>query len=1137
MEFSSLISRFLLRCVAISLLFSSHANAFSLTDYLAGQNTGQIANLFYFLFGVLTLLLIMPILQFYLAEVRSNRFTQQTQQYQGILDSFFTGIIYVDSLGKVAYVNPTAIKQLGRSKNDILNSSVMANFDKSFSAEIKKGLVNKNNGHSIHAKGAGKSFVLHFGKSIIHDEKTLRVLTIVPDNTAVQHNSAEPSAISSVENTKSSADSSNEAQSSEALTMLQEQLDASKQALAETQSKLEKLLELAPVAIATIDADHKVLQANHSMQNRLKYSEKELKKGTIYNFFSEPAEAGIAAKSLKDKGYLHDFHAKLKGKDGNIYPGELSIDATSEDKNEFLFWLIDRGDEEFQRVKFESLLQHSSMPMAILEDKGFSKLNQSALEFFSIEDEDDLFGVFPSSSQLSVNDDDAEQLARIIEEVKADGKVKTLPWKHQIGEQQVACEITFAPVYKDHEFDFILCMWTDLRELQKMQDVLKRASVLHRFVDGELSEKQKMLRNAQEALNDKSSKLIDTEQMLNKAQEDLVHSQSEFEQVKQSYDEVSETLQALEEKREESVHMLDEAKQRNTQLNQELEAAASEVLTLREQRQKIADEVESSQALYQETHEALAQSDEQTKLLKAEKQAVEQELQELISLVDEMREQITHKDKEIQSVNEEKLNLEAKLESTSSSTSKLQEQLEAQKKATEEALAQHTMLEKRDGQAQAELDQKMEHVQKLEKELEALELSSQKDKEDMQSLQARLQNELDATLEKLSDSQASIDALKSTSDQEILDKKQHDDLLKKLNAELDEIKSESQKQKQVINENEETWLQRQQETETHRNELQDALSKAESQNKELQESLAQRVEELKKAESAMQENQSEQQKLQEQLEAAQLELKDLQAHIASKETESNELIEQLQEQQRSLEHQESDILEQTQEKQKALTEQLATIEAQYAQSEQKLAEQNASYDALQQQLQALEQSAAASDQKLIDTSNALSEAEKELKASKEHLKEQEAALVAKHKQELEEVAQQNSSSKVSRPEIERLPLPEKPEIWFNLLVYLQGHPPLASLPQALNKLMDDIEEHVSQAEVSIMANDLSGTRAHSLKLLRLAEIINSDPLVELMHSVENDCRDGMVDNVSIRWPSIKVAFQRSLRAVYAHLNQ
>ncbi len=1136
MEFGAYISKFALRSSLLFLLFSTHADAFSLTDYLDGQNAGQIANLFYFLFGVLTLLLIMPILQFYFAELRSNRFHQETQQFQGVLDSFFAGIMYVDSLGKVSYVNPVAIKHLGRSKSDILNSSFMSNFKKSDSAAIKKGLVAKGDKHSVNSSNDKSQFVIHFGKSIVFEEKTLRVVTIVP----AHDDSLELTQIAAASTTGDAGDSApqqNTEANDERFLALQKEFEASQTVLTQTEQKLSDLLDFAPVAIATVNSEHKVIRANKAMQARLKYTEKELKKGTIYNFFSEPAEAGIAAKSLKEKGYLHDFHAKLKGKDGNIYPGELSIDTTDESKQEYLFWLIDRGDEEFQRVKFENLLQHSSMPMAILEDKGFSKLNNAALNFFSIEDEDEFFGVLPSSDILNENDCDTAQLEQVIEAVKEDGKVTTVSWVHYIGDQKLPCEITFAPVYKDHAFDFILCMWTDLRELQKMKDVINRASVLHRFIDGELSQRQNKLHSAQEALSDKNSKLLNTEEALSKAQEDLVHTQTEYEQVKQNFDEVSESLQALQLKREESVKSLEDAEQRNAKLNDELELAASEVLTLREERQKITEEVEGTEARYQQTQEALKSSDEQAQSLKAEKEAVEQELRELASLVEDMREQITLKDQELQAVNEEKLALESELSDASNNAQQLNEQLQAQKKAAEEALTQHTMLEERDSQVQAELDQKMDHLKKLEKDLESLESSSQQEKEDMQSLQMRLQDELDATLEKLAHSQASIDALQSTSDKEVLDKKQHNELLAKLNTELEAIKAESKQQKQVINDNEETWLVHQQEIETQRNQLQEDLSKAQSQNQELQRSLDERVEALKAAEAAMQKNQAEQQNLQDKFEAAQVQLKDLQAHIESKEGEEKDLMQQMEAQQQSLAHKENAILEQTQEKQKVLAEKLAEMEAQYEQSKQSLAQQNQDYDALQQKLKSLEESAAQSDQKLNDTSDALSQAEKELQASKEQLKEQEAALLAKHKQELEQVAQENATTQVARPEIERLPLPEKPEIWFNLLVYLQGHPPMASLPVALNKLMDDIEEHVSQAEVSIMANDLGGTRAHSLKLLRLAELINSEPLMELMHSVENDCRDGMVDNVSIRWPSIKVAFQRSLRAVYAHLNQ
>ena len=272
------------------------------------------------------------------------------------------------------------------------------------------------------------------------------------------------------------------------LASTEEALQQANRAVELEKQRMANLLELAPVAIASINQDDQIVHANKVMLERLKYSEKELKKGNIYKLFSEPAEAGTTAKQLNKKGRLQDFHVRLKGKDGKLYPGELKVDLFNEDSKEYLFWIVDRSDEQFQRDKFESLLQYNHAAIAILSDTGFSKLNQAACDLFKVEDEEDVFGKAPFSAEFNTSEERANALAQTVEKVKVNAKPSSFQWKHQIRNKAVQCKLTLVPIFKDHAFDSILCIWAPLTSDLDIEDEHKAASDLGRALQENTNE-------------------------------------------------------------------------------------------------------------------------------------------------------------------------------------------------------------------------------------------------------------------------------------------------------------------------------------------------------------------------------------------------------------------------------------------------------------------------------------------------------------------------------------------------------------------------------------------------------------------------------------------------------------------------
>ncbi|MFT7506415.1 MAG: epidermal growth factor receptor substrate 15, partial [Gammaproteobacteria bacterium] len=264
---------------------------------------------------------------------------------------------------------------------------------------------------------------------------------------------------------------------------------------------------------------------------------------------------------------------------------------------------------------------------------------------------------------------------------------------------------------------------------------------------------------------------------------------------------------------------------------------------------------------------------------------------------------------------------------------------------------------------------------------------------------------------------------------------------------------------------------------------------------------------------------------------------ELQSKINQQEQKEGALQHQLMLQQQALESKESSITD-LQDKQKVLTQELAAVQQEYAQSKETLTVQHESHSDLNNQMNDLEGALEHSKQQLADKESALQNAQKALQESQEKLVEQEDALLKAHKQELQAANEQASSndSDTRKPDIEKLPMPPKPAVWFDLLPYLQSQPNIESLPIALIQLMNDLESTITSTESALDNNDTAELLRSSKELVALSQKINSDALGYLMASIQNDCTNGMVDNVSIRWPATKQGLQKTLRVVYSHLH-
>jgi epidermal growth factor receptor substrate 15 len=225
------------------------------------------------------------------------------------------------------------------------------------------------------------------------------------------------------------------------------------------------------------------------------------------------------------------------------------------------------------------------------------------------------------------------------------------------------------------------------------------------------------------------------------------------------------------------------------------------------------------------------------------------------------------------------------------------------------------------------------------------------------------------------------------------------------------------------------------------------------------------------------------------------------------------------------------------EKQAQLTEQLQAVQQEYSNSKETLSDQHSNQAELAQQLQKLEQDLLNSQSQLSDKESALQEAKQELESNQAKLVDQENALLSAHKEELQQAIEQQPIQDNKAPsEIAKIQMPSNPAVWFDLLPYLQNQNVTKPLPVTLNELMDELENGIKATDNAVEEEDVTSILRGARKLVIVANKVNSDALTDVVTRLEADCREGLVDNIAISWPTVQRSLNNTLRVIYSHLH-
>jgi len=775
------------------------------------------------------------------------------------------------------------------------------------------------------------------------------------------------------------------------------------------------ILDLAPVAVATVDAEDRIVRANIAMTDRLGLSERELKKDTFYQLFNDSSNAGKAAKQIHQTGRLRNFVAHLKGKNDELHPSELHVDLLNKETQEYLCWISDRTKEQFHQDKFDGLLQHSSMPMAILGEQGFSKLNPAACAFFNVQDEHELFGSTPFAAELNLDQQASEELERHLTKVKLDGQAKSLQWEHRVGDDSLPCQATYVPMYKGQDFDSILCIWTDFRDLHQADEARMEAINLHQAAEKEVAEKQQLLRSSQDQLASKMKNLADTESRLQAAQDDLSEKQSEFSDLQQAHQSVTDNLQELQQDYNQSRSQLSEAQNANSELASQLEESTAKVTGLQTQRNQISDALQNSEKKYKTAQQELIESERNAENLKQQQHSQQAKMNDFVAQIDGLKESIDQKDRQINEVGGQINSLQSELTSSGNTTEKLRQLLVNQRKASEQAEEQRRSLEQTYKIAESELSNKVRHVEHLQNEMQKFEEMSNQQKGDMQQQQSQLMQELEAKQQQLQETQQVLDETKQAAEQEKVAKEQQQNQLDILQQELSEMENNSQQQQQKMAATEQQWqaqqLQIQQELAAKQQQLQDTertLQQAKEQSETEKAEKEQQLALFEKLQSELteveQRNTQQQQQIaqrdseyQQQQENMQQELKAKQQQL--QETEQN--LSQAKQQTEAEKKQQQSLFEK-------LQGELSEMETRNAAQQQQMAKSDEEWQLQQQKVQ---QELIAKQEQLQQTEQLLSQTKQQTeaqKAAEKAEKEQQLALFEKLQRELQEMEQKST---------------------------------------------------------------------------------------------------------------------------------
>ncbi|MDM7859237.1 PAS domain-containing protein [Alteromonas sp. ASW11-36] len=660
------------------------------------------------------------------------------------------------------------------------------------------------------------------------------------------------------------------------------------------------------------------------------------------------------------------------------------------------------------------------------------------------------------------------------------------------------------------------------KQLESLQASQEQIDALKSSID----DKDKQIHDVSGQINSLQSQLISSGKTSEKLREQLINQRKASEIAEQKRRELELTCQAAEAELANKSSYVDHLQHEMKMLEQMSQQQQGD---MQKQRQQLEQELQAKQEQLAKTEQALEETRQLTEQEKQQSAAREAELAQLQRELQEVEQRSEEQQRKIAEADakweQQQAELQAELQARQQELQKTTEQLNSTQQQTEEEKAQLAALLKT---LQAELDDVEQRAAAQEQQI------AQSDQQ-WQEKQQALAKELAAKKAQLDSTQEQLNEHRQQADSERLARKAQQEKLAQLKQEMADVESRAVKQRELMEGNDEQRRQHHAEIEKQKQQLQQALEQAESQNQEMRSTLAAKLDALKKAESTVSKTLSDEQRLQQELDVAKEQTNALEQRIAQQEKQEQQLKQQVLEQQQSLQQREDNI-QALQTEQERLTKALQTVKQEYARSKAALTDQSSSQEELTAQLKALEAELNDSKQQLTSKESALQEAQQQIASSADKLAAQEQALIDAQKQEIKQVSEQQAKPEKQIPEFAKLPMPDDPTIWFDLLPYLQQKQSVTSLAVTLQSLIDEFQQHIEQLDKAIEGENDAQIQLAARKLIRVLEGVPSAPLSDMANRLQSFCENRMIDNIAILWPTAKQNLFSTLRVIYSHLN-
>lgn len=642
-----------------------------------------------------------------------------------------------------------------------------------------------------------------------------------------------------------------------------------------------------------------------------------------------------------------------------------------------------------------------------------------------------------------------------------------------------------------------------------------------------ISDKDKQISDVSGQINNLQSQLASSSQASDKLREQLINQRKASEQAEIQRRELELTYQKAQAELGNKASRVEHLQHEMNMLEQMSQQQKGD---MEKQTQALAEELKAKQQQLESTENALSEAQQQSEQVKQQNLAREAQLENLQNELAEVEKRNAQQQQTIADADakwqQQQDALQAELLAKQQALQDAHDQLDSAQQQTEEEKAQQA---KRLTQLQSELND----VEQRAAEQNAKIAQSE---QQWHAQQQAMADELAAKKAQLASTQEQLDEHQRQVDQEKLARETQQNKLEQLKQEMADVESRANKQREMMAGSDEQWRQHHAEIEQQKQQLQEALAQAQLQNEAMQSTLQQKLDALKVAESEVSKTHSDEEKLQVELNAAKQQADQLQTRLADHESQEQKLKQQVEQQQQSLIQREENI-DALQKEQQRLTEALAAVKQEYAQSKASLSDQNSSQQALTEQLNTLEQQLSDSKQQLQDKESALQEAQKHIASSEDKLAEQEQALIDAQKVELKQAnEQQATAAPIEKPEFAKLPMPEEPAVWFDLLPYLQHKQGVTSLANTLQALMDALTEQIEAIDTAIAEDNERDIQLSTRKLIRTLGSMHSNPLTDMADRLQMFCENRLTDNISIYWPSAKTNVMNSLRVIYSHLH-